>query len=183
MSFLAVMSQEPKVVSSPATENILQTLAPFMQSEQMIDGYFTAQVLAALVRHKNDKTISEIMNSDIVETTINLVGCEESDTRSLCALAEELSLVQNPYEATLEVLFENERVRSGSFTKKCIPLLVNLLKPYADKVGGIPVAIRLLRRIADNDDLSKLLIAEAGALDALAKYLSLSPQDSTEITV
>jgi hypothetical protein len=44
MSFLAVMSQEPKVVSSPATENILQTLAPFMQSEQMIDGYFTKNV-------------------------------------------------------------------------------------------------------------------------------------------
>ncbi|CAH8254657.1 unnamed protein product [Arabidopsis lyrata] len=183
MSFLAVMSQEPNVVSSPATENLLPTLAPFMQSDQMIDGYFTAQVLAGLVRHKNDRIISEIMNSDIVETTINLVGCAESDTGSFCALAEELSLVQNPFEATLAVLFEDERVRRGSFTKKCIPLLVNLLKPYADKAGAIPVAVRLLSRIAECGDSSKLHIADAGALDTLAKYLSLSPQDSTEIIV
>ncbi|KAG7594229.1 Armadillo-type fold [Arabidopsis thaliana x Arabidopsis arenosa] len=183
MSFLAVMSQEPNVVSSPATENLLPTLAPFMQSDQMIDGYFTAQVLAALVCHKNDKIISEIMNSDIVETTINLVGCAESDIGSLCALAEELSLVQNPFEATLAVLFEDERVRRGSFTKKCIPLLVNLLKPYADKAGAIPVAVRLLSRIAECGDSSKLCIAEAGALDTLAKYLSLGHQDSTEIIV
>ncbi|KAG7599551.1 C2 domain [Arabidopsis suecica] len=183
MSFLAVMSQEPNVVSSPATENLLPTLAPFMQSDQMIDGYFTAQVLAAFVRHKNDKIISEIMNSDIVETTINLVGCAESDSGNLCALAEELSLVQNPFEATLEVLFEDERVRRGAFTKKCISLLVNLLKPYADKAAAIPVVVRLLSRIAECDDSSKLHIADAGALDTLAKYLSLSPEDSTEIIV
>ncbi|XP_010501820.2 PREDICTED: uncharacterized protein LOC104779129 [Camelina sativa] len=183
MSFLAVMSQEPNVVSSPITENILPTLAPFMQSDQMIDGYFTAQVLAALVRQKNDKIISDIMDSDIVQTTINLVGCEESDTRTFCALAEELSLVQNPFEATLEALFEDERVRRGSFMKESIFLLVNLLKPNAEKVGAIPVVVRLLSRIAECGDSSKLLLTEAGALDALVRYLSLSHQDSTEIIV
>ncbi|XP_010461435.1 PREDICTED: uncharacterized protein LOC104742160 [Camelina sativa] len=183
MSFLAVMSQEPNVVSSPITENLLPTLAPFMQSDQMIDGYFTAQVLAALVHQKNDKIISEIMDSDIIQTTINLVGCEESDTRTFCALAEELSLVQNPFEATLEALFEDERVRRGSFMKESIFLLVNLLKPNAEKVGATPVVVRLLSRIAECGDSSKLLITEAGALDALVRYLSLSPQDSTEIIV
>ncbi|EOA37719.1 hypothetical protein CARUB_v10012458mg [Capsella rubella] len=183
LSLLAVLSQEPNIVSFPVTENIFPTLAPFMQSEQKIDGYFTAQVLAALVRHKNDDIISEIMNSDIVQTTVNLVGCTESDTSSLCALAEELSLVQNPFEAILEVLFEDERVRHGSFMRKCTLLLVDLLKPNADKAGAIPMAVRLLSRIAECDDSSKLLITEAGGLDALAKYLSLSPQDSTEIIV
>lgn len=154
-----------------------------MQSDQLIDGYFTAQVLATLVRNKNDKTIAEIMNSDTVETLINLVGYGESDTWSLGALAEELSLLKEPCEATLEALLEDDRVRCSSFTQKCIHLLVDLLKPNADKPSALIVAVRLLSRIAEQGDSSKLLIAEAGALDALAKYLSHSPQDSTEFTV
>lgn len=161
----------------------MPTLALLMQSDQLIDGYFTAQVLAALVRNKNDKIIAEIMNSDTVETLINSVGYAESDTMSLGALAEELSLLKEPCEATLEALLEDERVRHSSFTIKCIHLLVDLLKPNANKPGAFSVAVRLLSRIAEWGDSSKLLIAEAGALDALAKYLSLSPQDSTELTI
>ncbi|CAA7024457.1 unnamed protein product [Microthlaspi erraticum] len=184
ISLLAVLSQELNVVSSPVTANLVPTLPLFMQSDQTIDGYFTAQVLAALARHKNDKIIAEIMNSDIVEASINSVGNAESDRGSFGALAEELSLLQNPCEATLEALFDDERVRHSSLTEKCIPLLVNLFKPNASKQGAFPVAVRLLSRIAEcGDDSNKLLIAEAGALDALAKHLSSSPQDSTEFTV
>ncbi|KAJ4896521.1 Armadillo/beta-catenin-like repeat [Raphanus sativus] len=182
LSFLAVMSQEPDVVSSPAISNLVPILALFMQSDQMIDGYFTAQVLEALVRNRNDKIIAEIMNSDIVEALINSVGNTESETWNLYALAEELSLSKNPCEATLEGLFEDERLRRGSFTQKSIPLLVNHLKPNANK-QTFPVVVRLLSRIAEWGDSSKLLIAEAEALDALAKYLSSSPRDSTELTV
>ncbi|CAH8355169.1 unnamed protein product [Eruca vesicaria subsp. sativa] len=180
LSFLAVMSQEPDVFSSPTISNLVPTLALFMQSDEMIEGYFTAQVLAALVRNKNDKIIAEIMNSDIVEALINSVGNTESETWNLYALAEELSLLQKPCEATLEALFEEER--SGSFTQKSITLLVNLLKTNANK-QTFPVAVQLLSRIAVWGDSSKLLIAEAGVLDALAKYLSSSPQDSTELIV
>ncbi|CAN8302691.1 unnamed protein product [Cochlearia groenlandica] len=183
ISFLAVMSQEPNTISSPSTENLVPTLAIFMQSEQMIDVYFTAQVLASLVRNKNDKIIAEIKNSDIVETMMNLVGYAEANTESLGALAEELSLLQNPCEAALKALFEVERVRHGSFNEKCIPLLVNMLKLNAYKPGAFPVAVQLLSRVAEWSESSKILIAEAGALDALAKYLSSSPQDSTELAV
>ncbi|KAF8095137.1 hypothetical protein N665_0339s0008 [Sinapis alba] len=182
LSFLAVMSQQPDVVSAPAISNLVPTLALFMQSDKMIDGYFTAQVLAALVRNRNDKISAEIMNSDIVEALINSVGNTESETWNLYALAEELSLLQKPCEATLEALFEDERIRRGSFIQKSIPVLVNLLKPNANK-QTFPVVVRLLSRIAEWGDSSKLLIAEAGALDALAKYLSTSPQDSTELIV
>ncbi|CAH2035637.1 unnamed protein product, partial [Thlaspi arvense] len=178
ISFLAVMSQEPNIVSSPATLNLVPTLALFMESDQIIDRYFTAQVLAALLRHKNDKITAEIINSDIVKALINAIGNAESDTENLGAIAEELSLSQNPCEATLEAVFEDERLRDGSF----IPLLVNLLKPNANKRGAFIIVIRLLSRIAEWGDSSKLLIAEAGALDALVKYLS-SPQDSSEVAV
>ncbi|XP_013703134.2 protein CELLULOSE SYNTHASE INTERACTIVE 2-like [Brassica napus] len=182
LSFLAVMSQEPDVVSSPAVSNLVPTLAVFMQSDQTIDGYFTAQILAALVRSRNDKIIAEIMNSDIVEALINSVGNTESETWNLYALAEELSLLQKPCEATLEALFKDERLRRGSLTQKSIPLLVNLVKPNANK-QTLPVVVRLLSNIAEWGDSSKLLIAEAGGLIALAEYLSSSPQDSTELTV
>ncbi|KAL6317144.1 hypothetical protein AAG906_029896 [Vitis piasezkii] len=46
-----------------------------------------------------------------------------------------------------------------------------------------PIAVQLLTRIADGSDTNKLIMAEAGALDALTKYLSLSPQDSSEASV
>lgn len=182
LSFLAVMSQEQDVVSSPAVSNLVPTLAVFMQSDQTIDGYFTAQVLAALVLSRNDKSIAEIMNSDIVEALINSVGNTESETWNLYALAEELSLLQKPCEATLEALFKDERLRRGSLTQKSIPLLVNLVKPNANK-QTLPVVVQLLSNIAEWGDSSKLLIAEAGGLIALAEYLSSSPQDSTELTV
>ncbi|XP_013587005.1 PREDICTED: uncharacterized protein LOC106295607 isoform X2 [Brassica oleracea var. oleracea] len=182
LSFLAVMSQEQDVVSSPAVSNLVPTLAVFMQFDQTIDGYFTAQVLAALVLSRNDKIIAEIMNSDIVEALINSVGNTESETWNLYALAEELSLLQKPCEATLEALFKDERLRRGSLTQKSIPLLVNLVKPNANK-QTLPVVVQLLSNIAEWGDSSKLLIAEAGGLIALAEYLSSSPQDSTELTV
>ncbi|GFS40118.1 similar to CELLULOSE SYNTHASE INTERACTIVE 3 [Actinidia rufa] len=67
---------------------------------------------------------------------------------------------------------------------KTIPLLVDLLRPMPDRPGAPPTAVRLLTQIADGSDTNKLLMAEAGALDALTKYLSLSPQeDLTEATI
>ena len=61
---------------------------------------------------------------------------------------------------------------------KSIPLLVGLLRPIPDRSGASPIAVQLLARIVDRSDTNKLIMAEAGALDALTKHLSLSPQDS-----
>ena len=83
----------------------------------------------------------------------------------------------------LERLFEIEDVRVGSTARKSIPLLVDLLRPIPDRPDAPPIAVELLTRIAKGSDANKLIMAEAGALDALTKYLSLSPKDSTEASI
>jgi hypothetical protein len=83
----------------------------------------------------------------------------------------------------LDTLFEIEDVRLGSTARKSIPLLVDLLRPIPERPNAPPVAVRLLISIADGSDANKSILAEAGALEALNKYLSLSPQDSTETAI
>ncbi|KAL0360259.1 UNVERIFIED_CONTAM: protein CELLULOSE SYNTHASE INTERACTIVE 3 [Sesamum radiatum] len=102
---------------------------------------------------------------------------------NLIALSEEFSLIRNPDQVVLESLFLIDDVRVGSVARKTIPLLVDLLRPIPDRPGAPPFAVRLLTQIADGNDANKLHMAEAGALDALSKYLSLSPQDLNEATI
>lgn len=180
---LAILYQDANVVSSPATMCIIPTLALMLRSDEMIDRFFAAQAMSSLVCNGNKGINLAMANSGAVSGLITLIGYEESDIANLIALSEEFSLVRNPGEVVLEHLFEIEDVRVGSTARKSIPVLVDLLRPIPDRPGAPPIAVRLLTHLADGSDANKLMMAEAGALDALTKYLSLSPQDSTEASI
>ncbi|XP_057503128.1 protein CELLULOSE SYNTHASE INTERACTIVE 3-like isoform X1 [Actinidia eriantha] len=180
---LSILFQDANIVSSPAAMRIIPSLALLLRSEEIIDRYFAAQAMTSLVCNGSRGMNLAIANSGAVAGLITLIGYVESDMPNLVALAEEFSLVKNPDQVVLEHLFEIEDVRVGSTARKTIPLLVDLLRPMPDRPGAPPTAVRLLTQIADGSDTNKLLMAEAGALDALTKYLSLSPQDLTEATI
>ncbi|XP_012450505.1 protein CELLULOSE SYNTHASE INTERACTIVE 3 [Gossypium raimondii] len=180
---LAILFQEENVVLSPETMRIIPSLALLLRSEEVIDRYFAAQAMASLVCSGSKGINLIIANSGAIAGLITLIGYMESDMPNLFALSKEFSLGQNPGQVVLETLFEIEDVRVGSAARKSIPLLVDLLKPIPDRPGAPPIAVQLLTRIADGSDTNKLIMGEAGALDALTKYLSLSPQDSTEADI
>ncbi|PQP99616.1 protein CELLULOSE SYNTHASE INTERACTIVE 3 [Prunus yedoensis var. nudiflora] len=165
---LAVLFQDANVVLSPATMRIIPLLSLLLRSDEVID---------------SKGIILAIANSGAVAGLITLIGYIESDMPNLVTLSEEFSLVRNPDQVVLECLFDFEDVRVGSTARKSIPLLVDLLRPMPERPGAPPISVKLLTRIADGSDTNKLIMAEAGALDALTKYLSLSPQDSTEATI
>ncbi|KAL5559649.1 hypothetical protein UlMin_035860 [Ulmus minor] len=180
---LAILFQDENVGLSSATMRIIPSLALLLRSEEVIDRYFAAQSMASLVCNGSKGISLAIANSGAVAGLVSLIGYVESDMMNIVALAEEFSLVRNPDLIVLEHLFDIEDVKFGSTTRKSIPLLVDLLRPIPDRPAAPPVAVQLLTRIADGSDTNKLIMAEAGALDALTKYLSLSPQDSTEASI
>ncbi|XVE55301.1 hypothetical protein DITRI_Ditri03aG0147900 [Diplodiscus trichospermus] len=180
---LAVLFQDANVVLSPTTMRIIPSLALLLRSEEVIDRYFAAQAMASVVCNGSKGAKLVIANSGAVAGLITLIGYMESDMPNLVTLSEEFSLVRNPGQVVLEHLFEIEDVRVGSTARKSIPLLVDLLRPIPDRPGAPPIAVQLLTLIADGSDTNKLIMGEAGALDALTKYLSLSPQDSTEADI
>ena len=180
---LAILFQDANVVLAPATMRIIPSLALLMKSDEVIDRFFAAQAMASLVCNGSRGINLIIANSGAVAGLITLIGYIESDMPNLVALSEEFCLVRKPDQVVLENLFEIEDIRVGSTARKSIPLLVDLLRPIPDRPGAPPIAVQLLTRIADGSDTNKLIMAEAGALDALTKYLSLSPQDSSEASV
>ncbi|XP_059631793.1 protein CELLULOSE SYNTHASE INTERACTIVE 3 [Cornus florida] len=180
---LAILFQDANVVLYPATMHIIPSLAFLLRSDEVIDRFFAAQGIASLVCNGSKGMNLAIANSGAVTGLITLIGYVESDMPNLIALAEEFCLVRNPDQVALEHLFEIDDVRFGSTARKAIPLLVELLRPMPDRPSAPRTAVRLLTRIADGSDTNKLIMAEAGVLDALAKYLSLSPQDLTEATI
>ncbi|KAL7131842.1 hypothetical protein ABFS83_12G032600 [Erythranthe nasuta] len=179
----AVLFQDANVVSSPMAMHFVDPLAVLLKSDEMIDRFFAAQAMASLVCHGNGVINLAIANSGAIDGLLTLIGYLESKMPNLIALSEEFSLVGNPEQVVLDCLFQIDDVRVGSFARKTIPLLVDLLKPIPDRPGAPPYAVRLLTQIADGNNSNKLLMAEAGALEALSKYLSLSPQDLTEATI
>ncbi|XP_033508371.1 protein CELLULOSE SYNTHASE INTERACTIVE 3 isoform X2 [Nicotiana tomentosiformis] len=180
---LAILFQNANIISSPTTMRIIPSLALLLKSDEMIDRFFAAQAIASLVCHRNKGINLTVANSGTITGLISLIGHIEIEMPNLVALSEEFSLVRQPDQVSLEVLFEIEEARVGSAARRTIPLLVDLLKPLPDRPGAPPLAVRLLTQIADGSDANKSIMAEAGALDALAKYLSLSPQDLTEATI
>lgn len=180
---LAILFQDANIVLSPATMRIIPALALLLRSDEVIDRFFAAQAMASLVCGGSKGINLAIANSGAVAGLITLIGHIESDVPNLVALSEEFFLVRYPDQVVLEKLFEIEDVRVGSTARKSIPLLVDILRPMPDRPSAPPVAVRLLTRIVDGSDTNKLIMAEAGGLDALTKYLSLSPQDSTEATI
>lgn len=163
--------------------DIIPSIALLLRSEEVIDKYFAAQAMASLVCNGNRGINLAIANSGAIAGLITIIGYIESDMPNLMALSEEFSLVRNPDQVVLDHLFEIEDVRLGSTAHKSIPLLVDLLRPIPERPNAPPIAVRLLISIAHGSDTNKLILAEAGALEALNKYLSLSPQDSTEIAI
>ncbi|KAJ8773386.1 hypothetical protein K2173_028563 [Erythroxylum novogranatense] len=180
---LAILFQDANVVLSPTTMRIIPSLVQLLKSDEIIDRYFAAQAMASLVCSGSRGISLTIANSGAVAGLISLIGHIESDMPNLVALSKEFSLLQNPGQVTLEQIFGIEDVRLGSVARKSIPLLVDLLKPLPDRPCAPPISVRLLSHIADGSDSNKLTVAEAGGLDALTKYLSLSPQDSTEASI
>uniref|UniRef100_A0A1D1XP97 U-box domain-containing protein 13 n=1 Tax=Anthurium amnicola TaxID=1678845 RepID=A0A1D1XP97_9ARAE len=180
---LAILLQDANVILSPATMRIIPSLAFLLKSDELVDRYFSAQAMASLVSSGSKGIHLAIANSGAVGGLIGLVGHIESDIPNLVALSEEFALLHNPDQVVLKHLFSIEDVRIGATARKSIPLLVDLLRPMPDRPGAPPIAVHLLTQIAEGNDTNKLAMAEAGALDALTKYLSLSPQDSTETTI
>ena len=180
---LAILFQDENVILSPVTMRIIPSITLLLRSDEVIDKYFAAQTMASLVCNGNKGIDLAIANSGAVAGLITIIGHVESDMPNLMALSEEFSLVQNPDQVVLDHLFEIEDVKVGSTARKSIPLLVDLLRPIPERPSAPPVAVRLLLSIADGSDSNKLILAEAGALEALNKYLSLSPQDSTEAAI
>nr|XP_010930735.1 protein CELLULOSE SYNTHASE INTERACTIVE 3 [Elaeis guineensis]XP_010930736.1 protein CELLULOSE SYNTHASE INTERACTIVE 3 [Elaeis guineensis]XP_010930738.1 protein CELLULOSE SYNTHASE INTERACTIVE 3 [Elaeis guineensis]XP_010930739.1 protein CELLULOSE SYNTHASE INTERACTIVE 3 [Elaeis guineensis] len=180
---LAILFQDEMVVQSSATMRIIPSLALLLKSDEVADKYFAAQAMASLVCTGSKGIQLAIANSGAVGGAITLIGHIESDMPNLVALSKEFDLENNPGQVVLKHLFEIEDVRNGAAARKSIPLLVDLLRPMPDRPGAPPIAVRLLTQIAEGNEANKLVMAEAGALEALTKYLSLSPQDSTETTI
>ncbi|KAG1369926.1 protein CELLULOSE SYNTHASE INTERACTIVE 3 [Cocos nucifera] len=180
---LAILFQDEMVVQSSATMRIIPSLALLLKSDEVADKYFAAQAMASLVCTGSRGIQLAIANSGAVGGAITLIGHIESDMPNLVALSKEFDLENNPGQVVLKHLFEIEDVRNGAAARKSIPLLVDLLRPMPDRPGAPPIAVCLLTQIAEGNEANKLVMAEAGALEALTKYLSLSPQDSTETTI
>ncbi|XP_073125574.1 protein CELLULOSE SYNTHASE INTERACTIVE 3 [Henckelia pumila] len=179
----AILLKDTDVVSSSTAMSFIPSLSVLFSSDEMIDRFFAAQAFASLVGHENNEINLAIANSGTVSGMMSLIGHIESDMPNVMDLSEEFSLVKNPDQMVLESLFRIDEIRVGPISQNTIPLLVDLLRPIANRPGAPPFSVRLLTQIAHGNDTNKLFIAEAGALDALTKYLSLSPQDLTEATI
>ena len=161
--------------------HIIPSLA--LKPDEVIDKFFATQAMTSLVCNRSREINLTIINADAVAGLITLIGYVESDMPNLVALSKEFCLVRKLVQVVLENLVEIEDIRVGSTARKFIPLLMDLLRPIPDRSSVPPIAAQLLTGITDGSDTNKLIMAEAGALDALTKYLSLSSQDFSEATV
>ncbi|KAJ8450303.1 hypothetical protein Cgig2_004760 [Carnegiea gigantea] len=180
---LSILFQDATVVCDPAVVRVIPLLALLLKSDEMVDRFFAAQAMASLVCHRHKGIMTAIANSGAVTSLVSLIGFVDSDISNIISLIEEFSLVRHPEQVVLERLFELEEVRLGSTARKAIPLLVDLLRPMPERPTAPPIAVHLLTQVADGSDANKLIMAETGALEALPKYLSLSPQDITEASI
>ncbi|KAG2556279.1 protein CELLULOSE SYNTHASE INTERACTIVE 3-like isoform X1 [Panicum virgatum] len=180
---LATLFQDSVIVQSSEIMRTVPSLASLLKSDDIINKYFAAQALASLVSTGSRGIQFAIANSGAVLGAVALIGQVESDMPNLVTMAEEFKLAENPSQIILRTLFELEDVCTGAIARRSIPLLVDLLKPMPDRPGAPLIALHLLTQLAEGSETNKVAMAEAGALDALTKYLSLSPQDSTETTI
>ncbi|XP_062197022.1 protein CELLULOSE SYNTHASE INTERACTIVE 3-like isoform X2 [Phragmites australis] len=180
---LATLFQDSVVVQSSEIMRTIPSLASLLKSDDIIDRYFAAQSLASLVSTGSRGIQLAIANSGAVVGAVALIGQVESDVPRLVTMADEFKLAENPSQIILRSLFELEDVCTDATARKSIPLLVDLLKPMPERPGAPLIALHLLTQLAEGSEANKVAIAEAGAFDSLTKYLSLSPQDSTETTI
>ncbi|XP_010939610.2 protein CELLULOSE SYNTHASE INTERACTIVE 1 [Elaeis guineensis] len=177
---LAVLFQDRDIIRSNATMRSIPVLANLLRSEELANRYFAAQALASLVCNGSRGTLLAVANSGAANGLIPLLGCADTDIADLLELSEEFSLLRNPEQIALERLFRVDDTRVGATSRKAIPALVDLLKPIPDRPGAPFLALGLLNQLAVDCPANKLVMVEAGVLEALTKYLSLGPQDATE---
>ncbi|KAF0903546.1 hypothetical protein E2562_027973 [Oryza meyeriana var. granulata] len=177
---LALLFQEREINRSNPALHSIPVLSNLLRSDEQAYRYFAAQALASLVCNGSRGTLLAVANSGAATGLISLLGCAEVDIADLLELSEEFMLVPNPDQITLERLFRVDDIRVGTTSRKSIPILVDLLKPIPERPGAPFLALGLLTQLAIDCPPNMQLMAEAGILEALTKYLSLSPQDATE---
>ncbi|KAG2605385.1 hypothetical protein PVAP13_4NG077500 [Panicum virgatum] len=177
---LALLFQEREIIRSNSALHSIPVLSNLLRSDEPAYRYFAAQALSSLVCNGSRGTLLAVANSGAAIGLISLLGCADVDIADLLELSEEFMLVPNPDQIALERLFRVDDIRVGATSRKSIPLLVDLLKPIPERPGAPFLALGLLTQLAVDCPQNMLLMAEAGILEALTKYLSLSPQDATE---
>ncbi|KAH1196501.1 Protein CELLULOSE SYNTHASE INTERACTIVE 1 [Glycine max] len=177
---LAVLFQDRDIIRAHATMKSIPALANLLKSEESANRYFAAQSIASLVCNGSRGTLLSVANSGAAGGLISLLGCADSDIQDLLELSDEFSLVHYPDQVALERLFRVDDIRVGATSRKAIPALVDLLKPIPERPGAPFLALGLLAQLSIDCPSNKILMVEAGALEALSKYLSLGPQDATE---
>ncbi|PKA58082.1 U-box domain-containing protein 4 [Apostasia shenzhenica] len=177
---LALLFEDRDIIRLNTTMHSIPVLANLLRSEELANRYFAAQALASLVCNGSRGTLLAVANSGAAGGLISLLGCADTDTFDLLKLSEEFFLVQNPEQIALERLFRVDDIRAGATSRKAIPALVDLLKPMPDRPGAASLALGFLTQLAIDCSPNKLVMVEAGALEAISKYLSLGPQDATE---
>ncbi|XP_022740736.1 protein CELLULOSE SYNTHASE INTERACTIVE 1-like [Durio zibethinus] len=177
---LAILFQDRDIIRAHATMKSIPVLANLVKSEVSANRYFAAQAMASLVCNGSRGTLLSVANSGAAGGLISLLGCADVDIQELLDLSEEFALVRYPDQVALERLFRVEDIRVGATSRKAIPALVDLLKPMPDRPGAPFLALGLLTQLAKDCPSNKIVMVESGALEALTKYLSLSPQDATE---
>ncbi|KAG8092725.1 hypothetical protein GUJ93_ZPchr0012g21255 [Zizania palustris] len=177
---LALLFQEREINRSNEALHSIPVLSNLLRSDEQAYRYFAAQALASLVCNGSRGTLLAVANSGAATGLVSLLGCAEVDIADLLELSEEFMLGHNPDQIALERLFRVDDIRVGATSRKSIPILVDLLKPIPERPGAPFLALGLLTQLAIDCPPNMLLMAEAGILEALTKYLSLSPQDATE---
>ncbi|GAA0159552.1 hypothetical protein LIER_16300 [Lithospermum erythrorhizon] len=177
---LAVLFQDRDIIRGHATMKAIPILANFLRSEELANRYFAAQAIASLVCNGSRGTLLSVANSGAATGLISLLGCADADIYDLLELSEDFTLLRYPEQIALERLFRVDDIRVGATSRKAIPAVVDLLKPIPDRPGAPFLALGLLIQLARDTPSNKIVMVESGALEALCKYLSLSPQDATE---
>ncbi|XP_078444908.1 binding protein [Wolffia australiana] len=169
-----------EMIGEEAVGKAIAALASLLRSEEAAGRYFAAQAVGSLVAGGRRGTLLGLAQAGAVVGLVPLLGCAESDVGHLADLGLEFGLEPGPEMGALEGLFAAEEIRGGAAARKAIPALVDLLKPIPDRPGAPFLALRLLTRLAAGSPANAALMAEAGAVEGLARYLSLGPGDETE---
>ncbi|KAJ4953353.1 hypothetical protein NE237_030185 [Protea cynaroides] len=177
---LAILFEDRDIIRAHTTMHSIPVLASLLRSEESANRYFAAQAVASLVCNGSRGTLLAVANSGAAGGLISLLGCADVDIYDLLELSQEFGLVCNPEQVALERLFRVDDIRVGATSRKAIPALVDLLKPIPDRPGAPFLVLGLLTQLAKDSPPNKIVMVESGALEALTKYLSLSPQDATE---
>ncbi|KAH7284075.1 hypothetical protein KP509_34G038500 [Ceratopteris richardii] len=177
---LSILFQDKDVLRLPAVNRTIPILATLLQSDDTAARYFSGQAITNLLLTGDRSTILAVANSGAPVGLVHLLGNFDADTTNFQDLVQEFSLVPNPAQTALEYLFRTNDIKMGSTARKVIPALIELMTPNAERPSAPLFAEGLLTLLATGSDTNKVLMADAGAVEALTRYLSLGPKDNME---